>query len=308
MELPPNFPNVEHSEGNEFRMERWSLGKKLFFDTILSKDGSTSCASCHNPELAFSDNDKFSLGFDGAIGTRNSSPLFNVAYHPYFTREGGVPTLEFQVLVPIQEHNEFNNNIVLIADTLSKIPAYFEMSMAAYDQPPTPYVITRSLAQFERSLISGQSLFDLEINYQIKNSMTEAALRGMDLFNGSVANCSTCHGGFNFTNYTFQNNGLYEEYLDEGRERLTGEESDVALFKVPSLRNIELTAPYMHDGSMDDLETVIEHYISGGKNHINKSKIIRPFQLNQTEKQDLLAFLKSLTDENFISNKQFQND
>jgi len=308
MEVPLGFPDIEYPEGNEYTFERWSLGKALFYDSILSKDGSISCASCHDPSLAFSDDKNVSIGFDGLLGTRNAPSIANVAYHPYFTREGGIPTLEMQILVPIQEHNEFNNNIVLIADTLSKIEHYVQKSEAAYDQKPNAFVITRALAQFERSLISGQSAYDLEFNYNIEGSMSEEALRGKLLFESNKVSCSSCHSGFNFTDYSFQNNGLYAEYLDEGRARLTQDVDDVALFKVPSLRNVEITGPYMHDGSKNNLSDVIDHYNSGGANHINKNSLIRPLNLSQGEMDDLLAFLVSLTDEKFIINKNLSNE
>ena len=308
MEAPIGFPDIEHPEGNEFTIERWELGKKLFYDPILSKDGSISCSSCHNPVLAFADEEAVSLGSGGLLGTRNSPSLSNLAYHPYFTREGGIPTLEMQILVPIQEHNEFNNNIVLIADTLSKIPTYVEMSKVAYNQEPNPFVITRALAQFERSLLSGQSKYDLEYNYGIEESMSESALRGLTLFKSDRTSCSSCHSGFNFTNYSFQNNGLYQEYNDLGRARLTQDPSDVALFKVPTLRNVELTGPYMHDGSFTDLNDVIEHYNSGGSSHINKNELIKPLFLTEIEKADLLAFLTALTDQYFITNQNLSNE
>lgn len=304
-ELPPGFPAISEPEGNKFTAARWELGKALFYDPILSLDGTISCSSCHDPALAFSDSKAFSEGSGGLIGTRNSPSLANVAYHPYYTREGGVPTLEMQILVPIQEHDEFNNNIVRIADTLSKIPSYVEMANLAYDQNPNAFVITRAISQFERSLISGQSTYDAEINYELEGSMSESALRGLELFNSDKASCASCHGGFNFTNYAFENNGLYEEYPDEGRARLTLDVDDTALFKVPSLRNIELSGPYMHDGSMNTLEEVVEHYDSGGENHFNKSELIRPLLLTEVEKNDLVSFLKSLTDKNFISNEDF---
>ena len=306
MEVPPAFPEIDHPAGNEYTNERWSLGKKLFFDPILSKDGQVSCASCHDPALAFSDKEKVSNGSDGLAGIRNAPTLVNVAYHPYFTREGGVPTLEMQILVPIQEHNEFNNNIVSIADTLAKIEEYVSMSFAAYDQEPNPFVITRALAQFERSLISGQSAYDLQYNYGISRSMSKSAKRGKILFESERTSCTSCHSGFNFTDYSFQNNGLYEKYEDPGRSRFTQKEEDVAIFKVPSLRNIEITGPYMHDGSIETLEEVIDHYDRGGAAHLNKSKKIKPLHLSNDEKADLLAFLKSLTDEKFINNKNFQ--
>lgn len=307
METPPNFPEISHPEGNEYTFDRWSLGKALFYDPILSKDGKVSCAMCHDPSLAFSDDKTFSIGSEGLLGTRNSPTLTNVAYHPYFTREGGVPTLEMQILVPIQEHNEFNNNIVLIADTLTKIEKYVQMAQKAYNQAPNSFVITRALSQFERSLISGQSTYDQEFNYNLEGSMSTSALRGKKLFESEKTSCTTCHSGFNFTDYSFQNNGLYEVYEDIGRARFTQEEDDIALFKVPTLRNIELTAPYMHDGSMTTLDEVIEHYNSGGKQHINKSDRIVPLNLTNQEKEDLIAFLKSLTDIKFITNKHFTN-
>lgn len=305
MEIPPNFPEIDQPIGNEYTFERWSLGKKLFFDPILSKDGKVSCASCHDPSIAFSDDENISIGSDGLNGTRNVPTLANVVYHPYFTREGGVPTLEMQVLVPIQEHNEFNNNIVLIADTLSKIEIYVAMAKEAYAQEPNPFVITRALALFERSLLSGQSPYDQQYNYGIRNSMSVSAKRGKLLFESDRTSCTVCHAGFNFTNYSFQNNGLYEEYSDSGRARFTQKEEDIALFKVPTLRNIEVTAPYMHDGSIQSLEEVINHYDSGGADHINKNEYVKPLNLKESEKADLLAFLKSLTDDKFINNKNF---
>ena len=308
MEVPPDFPQVVHPDGNEYTIERWSLGKKLFYDPILSKDGKISCASCHEPTLAFSDDKSVSIGSGGLLGTRNAPTLANVAYHPYFTREGGVPTLEMQILVPIQEHNEFDNNIVLIADELAKIDEYVKMAKDAYDQEPNAFVITRALAQFERSLVSGQSDYDKEYNYQISGSMTASAERGKILFESEKTSCSSCHGGFNFTNYEFENNGLYEKYEDIGRARLTQDDKDISLFKIPSLRNIALTAPYMHDGSKNSLMEVIEHYNTGGKPHFNKSELIKPLNLSQDEKEDLLAFLQSLTDEKFINNKNFINE
>jgi cytochrome c peroxidase len=307
MEVPQGFPSIDFPEGNEFTDVRWVLGKKLFFDPIMSADSSVSCATCHLPELAFSDNQAVSQGVENRPGTRNSSPLFNVAYHPYFTREGGVPTLEMQVLVPIQEHNEFDFNIVLIADRLVQDSSYQNMAQLAYDREPDAFVITRALANFERSLLSGYSRYDQHFSYDLGNILTASELRGRDLFFSEKTNCANCHEGFNFTNYAFQNNGLYQNYTDVGRFRLTGLEADHALFKVPSLRNIELTAPYMHDGSMISLDEVVAHYDSGGKNNPQKSDLIRPLNLTDSEKTDLVQFLKTLTDEAFISNPIFKN-
>jgi len=303
MEIPEGFPAIDSPEENTFTQARWDLGKKLFFDPIMSVDSSISCASCHHPSIAFSDDVSFSLGVNDLLGTRNTSPLFNLAYHPYFTREGGVPTLEMQVFVPIQEHNEFNFNIVPLSEKLAADSIYTQMALEAYDRTPNPFVITRALACFERSLLSGNSRYDQHLQSPV---FTPSEERGMDLFFSERTNCSNCHSGFNFTNYAFENNGLYEAYEDEGRFRLTNEETDRALFKTPSLRNIALTAPYMHDGSVDNLEEVITHYVSGGKNHPHKSELIQPLDLSQEEQHDLKHFLESLTDETFVENPLFQ--
>jgi len=307
MEIPMGFPEIVHPEGNEFTKERWDLGKKLFFDPVLSVDSTVSCASCHAPNLSFSDDKALSFGVEERIGTRNSSPLVNLAYHPYFTREGGVPTLEMQVLVPIQEHNEFDFNIVLIAERLKQILSYTEHSQRAYGREPDAFTITRALSSFERSLISGNSPYDQYKQGKIE-ALTAEEIRGMDLFFSEKTNCSACHSGFNFTDYSFQNNGLYQEYADSGRFRLTGENEDKGVFKVPSLRNISVTAPYMHNGSFNTLEEVVEHYNQGGKMHTNQSEKIKALQLNTQEKADLVTFLNSLTDDTFLSNPLYQEE
>jgi cytochrome c peroxidase len=136
--------------------------------------------------------------------------------------------------------------------------------------------------------------------------MNEQEIEDMDLFFSDRTQCTSCHGGFNFTDYSFENNGLYNSYKDEGRFRLTNDEADRARFKVPSLRNVELTAPYMHDGSVKTLEDVVSHYNSGGKDHPHKSEFIRPLNLTGKEQEALLAFLKTLSDEDFINNKNFK--
>lgn len=307
LRVPEGFPEIPFPAENAFSKERWELGKKLFYDPIMSLDSSISCGSCHSQAHAFSDVVAFSPGVDNAPGTRNAPSLANVAYHPYFTREGGVPTLEMHVLVPIQEHNEFNHNIVAIGEKLMMDPDYIESSNKAYDRNPDPYVITRALATFQRTLVSGDSDYDKFLNEGDSEILSPEAKRGMDLFFSDQTQCSSCHGGFNFTEYAFENNGLYETYADNGKFRLTGEESDKGKFKVASLRNVALTAPYMHDGSLSTLEAVIEHYNSGGETHPNKSDLINPMNLTDEEKADLVAFLHSLTDYNFTTREEFSN-
>jgi len=305
LEIPAGFPGVLFPEDNQFTEKRWLLGKKLFYDPILSSDSTKSCASCHKQEFAFGDNVAFSPGVQDRPGTRNAPSLSNVAYHPYYTREGGVPTLEMQILVPIQEHNEFDFNIILIGERLNKIEEYRKLSQEAYGREPDYFVITRAISTFERTLISGNSPYDLYSYQNNKKALNDIEIKGMELFFSDKANCYRCHSGFNFTNYNFENNGLYENYKDNGRKRLTGKNEDFALFKVPSLRNIALTAPYMHNGSINSLEEIIEHYNSGGKENSQKSNLIKPLNLTEIEKSELLAFLKSLTDLKFINNKNF---
>lgn len=304
LNVPPGFPDPIFPGDNELTPERWALGKRLFFDPVLSRDSSISCASCHQPALAFTDGKSVSEGIEDRPGVRNAPTLANVAYNPYLMVEGGVPTLEMQVPVPIQEHAEFDFNILLIAEKLKKDQSYVEASLEAYGKIPDPFVITRAIACFERTLLSGESRYDAYINGNT-SSLNASEKKGMELFFSERLACTKCHGGFTFTNFTFQNNGLYENYTDPGRFRLTGIESDRALFKVPTLRNAGVTAPYMHDGSMHSLEEVVAHYNSGGKNHRHKSEFIKPLSLTIAEQHDLIAFLRTLTDENFLSDPRF---
>ena len=306
--IPKGFPEVFHPEGNEHSTARWELGKKLFFDPIMSDDGTISCASCHAPEKAFSDDISLSLGVGGALGTQNAPSLTNVAYHPYFTRAGGVPTLEMQILVPIQEHNEFNSNIIEIAERMAADSIYVKMSHEAYEREPDAFVITRALACFERSLISGNSAYDRYTFHKDKSALTDLECAGLELFNSERAQCSSCHGGFNFSNYAFENNGLYAQYADSGRYRFTGIETDRALFKVPSLRNNGFTAPYMHDGSIKSIEEVIDHYSEGIQQHKNLSHQLEPFHFSKREKKQLIAFLGSLNDHSFVQELRFKQN
>lgn len=308
MAIPDGFPEMQIPDDNQFNEARWKLGKKLFYDAVLSIDGTKSCGSCHQPSLAFADSTKFSDGVFNRPGTRNSPSLANVGYQPYLLREGSIPNLEMQVLVPIQENNEFNHNIVEIAAELDSIPEYVIMSLNAYNRRPDSYVITRALATFERSLISGNSLFDKYYYQNDKSALIASQKRGMDLFFSSKTNCSSCHGGFNFTNYSFENNGLDTIYVDQGRMRFTALEQDRAVFKVPSLRNVGLTAPYMHNGKFQSLKEVISHYNKGGEAHVNRSPLLHPLKLSEQEKSDLIEFLRALTDYDFISNKNFTKD
>ena len=303
---PSNFPAIKYPEDNAYNYSRWKLGKKLFYENALSRNQTINCGSCHQTKFAMADNQALSLGVDGAVGFRNAPTLTNVAYQPYYNFDGGNQTLEMQVLVPIQEHVEFDFNIIEIAKRLANNSTYQNMSKEAYNRELDYYVITRALANFERTLISGNSKYDKYTREE--TSLTAEELRGLNLFTSTKTNCNTCHAGFNFTSYAFENNGLSKEYSDEGRARVTKLDTDKARFKVPTLRNIEKTAPYMHDGSKATLYDVVSHYNSGGNNHVNKNNLIVPLGLTQDEMNDLIAFLKTLSDESFISNPLFKNN
>jgi cytochrome c peroxidase len=303
---PSNFPIIKYPDDNAYNYSRWKLGKKLFYDNALSRNQTINCGSCHQTQFAMADNQAFSLGVEGAVGFRNAPTLVNLAYQPYYNFDGSSQTLEMQVLVPIQEHVEFDFNIVEIAKRLGNNITYQSMSKEAYNREIDYYVITRALANFERTLISGNSKYDKYTRQE--TNLTAEELRGFNLFTSTRTNCNTCHAGFNFTNYTFENNGLSNEYNDEGRARVTKLYTDKAKFKVPTLRNIEKTAPYMHNGSKATLTEVIAHYNSGGFNHPNKSNLIKPLHLSTEEQNDLVAFLKTLTDESFIKNPFFKKD
>lgn len=303
--LPPHFPEITYPVDNEWSESRWLLGRKMFFDPIMSADGKVSCASCHDPSLAFSDDVALSPGFEGILGRSNAPTLVNVAYHPHLTRAGGVPTLEQQVLVPIQEHDEFNTNILEIVERMSKDDNYQSMSREAYDRPVDPFVIVRAISNYERTIISGNSRYDQYINGDM-TAMSSTELKGMELFFSDELKCASCHAGFNFTEYAFENNGLKLDYGENDRKRFTGLAEDEGKIKVPTLRNISVTGPYMHDGSLSSLEEVIEHYDSGGVGHWNQSDEIGTLGLTEDEKSSLIAFLNSLEDETFLNNLNYR--
>ncbi len=304
LELPPGFPPPLMPDDNLLTNERIELGKKLFFDPILSRDTTISCATCHLPAQAFADNLPVSIGIHGREGFRNVPSLANVAWHPHFFREGGSPNLEAQALGPIADEIEMDLTVAEAAARLRTDDEYMEMAKKAYDREPNAYVISRSLAAFQRILVSADAPYDQYIRGN-QSALTIKQIRGSELFFNELQ-CATCHTGFNFTNYNFENNGLYENYEDEGRARLTMQPDDVGKFKIPSLRNVALTPPYMHDGSLPTLESVIEHYNSGGSTHVNKNSLIQALNLTAQQKSDLISFLESLTDETFINNPEYQ--
>lgn len=306
LKVPQGFPLPDIPKDNLLSSSRIALGRRLFYDPALSRDSTRSCASCHFAERAFSDSTAVSFGIEGRAGVRNSPMLANVAYQKKLLREANLPTLEMQVLVPVQEHNEFDFNLVEITERLRRMPEYVDAARQAYGRDPDPFVVTRAIAAFERTLLSGDSPWDRWFFQGKTDALSAAAQRGYDLFRSERLNCAKCHEGFLFTSQQVANNGLYEVYPDSGRMRLTGLEIDRAMFKIPSLRQVAVTAPYMHDGSLPTLAAVIDHYDSGGYAHPNKSPLVRPLGLTAGEKADLLAFLHALTDTGFLNNPDFR--
>jgi cytochrome c peroxidase len=302
VDVPPHFPVMTYPENNRLTQDRIDLGRKLFYDPILSRNNEISCASCHKQSLAFADTAAISPGIEGRLGNRNAPTLGNVGYNPTVLFDGFLETLEKQVLVPIQEHAEMDFNIVDVSKRMKADPKYVEMCKKAYDREPDAFVITRAISAFERTLISSNSKYDAFL--QGKKKLNAAEMHGKNLFFDRLY-CSQCHGGFNFTDFSVRNNGLFPIYADSGRMRVTNLEVDRDVVKVPTLRNSALTAPYMHDGRFKTLRDVLRHYESGGENHPNKSAIIQPFTLTPAEENDLIAFLKTLTDKQFITDKRF---
>ncbi len=296
LQLPQGFPAPVYPLDNYPNALKIELGKKLFFDPILSKNNKVSCASCHMPEKKFTDGLAKSVGINSKSTERNSPSLLNITYSPHLNRDGGVKNLELQVLVPLLAKEEMGSDPNTITEKLNADKTYKKLFLDAFGTDPDMYSVTRSIAAFERTLISGNSPFDAYFYKNQRYVLTEQEKKGMALFFSEKTQCSSCHSGFNFTNYSFENIGLYSEYTDPGRYRITLHLNDVGKFLVPSLRNVEHTAPYMHDGSLQSLEDVITHYARGGKKHSNQSHLIRGFTLTSQEKEELIAFLKSLSD------------
>lgn len=298
LEVKWERPTVIFPEDNPLSEASIELGSSLFFETLLSQDSTLSCQSCHLITEAFADHLPLGEGIKGRHVTRNTPTLSNIGHHPYFMADGKFATLEDQVLGPINEHREFDLNEKEVVERLKTVPLYNELSWKAYNQDITIEVVQKALANFERIIASDSTKFDQYIRGQA--TLTAQEKQGWDLFNSPELNCIQCHNGFNFTNYSFQNNGLYQNYPDSGRALITKKPGDLALFKVPTLRNIAITYPYMHDGSINSLDEVIDHYAAGGKKHSSQSEFIQGFKITGEEKEALIAFLNTLTDSRYL--------
>lgn len=307
-----HFPRPDFPQDNPLTVQGVALGRKLFFDPILSQDRNLSCASCHQPEASFTDAGKaFSSGHLGGLSTRNSMPLFNLVWHQEMFWDGRAKSLRAQVLHPIEHPDELALSLEDAVARLASEAVYREEFADAFSSKEVSIeLLAKALEQYLLSLVSQEARFDQAMRGQIE--FTEQEKRGFELFvmeydpaNGlKGADCFHCHGGSLFSNHTFANNGLDSEFEDLGRELVTGEAGDRGKFKVPSLRNLAATAPYMHDGRFSTLQEVIEHYDSG----VQRSATLDPnlakhpeagLDLDAEDKAALLAFLQTLNDPQF---------
>ncbi|MFP5441894.1 MAG: cytochrome-c peroxidase [Gammaproteobacteria bacterium] len=271
-----------------------ALGKTLFFDTRLSRNRTQSCATCHNPALGFGDGVALGKGAEGNRLGRNTPPLYNLAWNPTFFHDGRSPSLEAQALNPIESDQEMNIPLDLLIERLSAVDWYRQQFHAIYgSEQITPAMIGSALASFERTLVSRNSPFDRYLGGD-ETAMSESAKRGLKIFKGA-AWCSSCHDGANFTDNGFHNIGV--KTTDPGRGRFAPDQPRMqGAFKTPGLRNVELTAPYMHDGSQRTLEDVMQFYNRGGDDRKRRDPLIRELDLSKQDIADLVAFMKALTD------------
>ena len=302
LQVPEGFDQPKIPAENPLNEKKVALGKKLFYDPVLSKNSSLSGASCHRPELAFTDGLSMSNGANNQPLSRNSPTLVNVVYNTAFMHDGGPKTLENQIMLPFDNELEFNLSLPEAADKLAKIDGYRKAFQETYGTAPTAKGIIDAISSFERTLLSGNSKYDQYTFQGQQGALNASELRGNTLFFSKELSCSECHSGFNFTNYSLQNNGTFELGSDSGRYKVTRFINDIGLFKVPTLRNLSVTKPYMHDGRFSTLMEVILHYESGGHPYPTRSNLVRGFSLTDGQKKDLEAFLLSLTDEEFLQN------
>jgi cytochrome c peroxidase len=298
-EVPPEFPPLPSPADNPFTPEKFALGQALFFDKRLSRTGEIACGSCHLQANAFSDPRRVSEGIEGRTGTRNAPPLFNLAWTTSFFWDGGVDSLERQAMAPIMDPNEMDLPLEQATARVAADPSYPPRFQAVFGTDVTPLAVTQALASFVRGLVSGDNRVDRHRRGE-PHALTAAERRGMAIFEGERGECFHCHTGFNLTNDRFANNGTFQPGGDVGRQRITGKANDLGRFRVPSLRNVAVTAPYMHDGSLATLQEVIDHYDRGGSGHESTDANIRKLRLTPGEKRDLLEFLEALTDETFL--------
>lgn len=308
---PANFPEpVYRFVNNPLTSSGVELGKKLFYDPILSKDYSIACSNCHQPFAAFANLDHdVSHGVDDCFGTRNAPALFNLVWQKEFMWDGGVKHIEFSPLNALTSDCEMANNLDTIVGRLKNNASYAVMFDKAFGPGEiNSQRLLRALAQFTSILVSATSKYDKVMRHEPGFFFTPVEQKGYELFK---AHCSSCHAEPLFTDGSYRSNGLDIFSADPGRDTITNLASDRGKFKVPSLRNVELSRPYMHDGRFYTLEEVLDHYASGVQANPNldpqfKKGNRRGIELSQEEKQELLLFLKTLTDREFVKDKRFQ--
>ena len=306
IEIPDNWPKpVYDFKKNPLTEEGFHLGRQLFYDPILSKDNTISCASCHLQATGFTHVDhELSHGIYGKIGIRNSLTLQNLAWNKHFMWDGGVNHLDVQALAPISSEIEMNETLENVINKLQKSEKYVDLFEKAFGTKKiTGQLTLKAISQFLVALTTTNSKYD-----KVKRNeeeFTEMEQKGYALFQN---HCASCHKEPLLTNNEFRNNGLPmdADLKDLGRMKITQNSKDSLLFKVPTLRNIEFTYPYMHDGRFKTLTEVIKHYNSG----IHKSKTLskelqQPMNLSDNERTELVAFLKTLTDKTFLFNSKY---
>ena len=330
--LPPGFPLPLVPHDNPMSAAKVELGRRLFHEARLSSTGQYACASCHRPELAFTDGRGRALGATGDSVKHGAMSLANVAYNSSFTwSDPNVRSLESQMRQPL--FNEHPVEMGLGGDGHTAIEAlaaeasYRELFAAAFPGETAPLSmdqVIKAIAAFERTLISGRSPFDLYVFDDDRTALSESAKRGMRLFFSGRVGCGQCHSGLNFSGplvyeghpterASFANNGIYDidgrgSYPpnDRGLIDVTHKAKDMGRFRVPTLRNVQLTAPYMHDGSIPSLNEVIDHYERGAHSSPRLDPRVRPLLLSSDERADLVAFLQSLTDQEFVADPRFR--
>lgn len=312
LDLPSNFPEPTYDiENNQPTQAGFELGKKLFYDGRLSSTGVISCGFCHIQEFAFTHHTHIvSHGVNGALGNRNAPPLQNMIFMEDFNWDGGVSHLDAQPIVPITAEVEMNESISNVLDKLQNDEEYVQRFNLAFDngQIDTQNML-KAISQFVMMMVSAETKYDKVMRNE-GNTFTQIEAQGKVVFDQK---CASCHEGPLFTDQSFRNNGLPidPQYNDEGRKRVTGQESDKYKFKVPSLRNIALTFPYMHDGRFQSLRDVLDHYDSGVVNtqNLDESLVLGNGQygieLSETEKDHIIAYLNTLTDDNFLLDDRF---
>lgn len=280
---------------NPLTAAKSALGRRLFLDPILSRDSTLACAGCHEPARAFTDGRARSVGVGGVAGRRNTPTLLNRVYGRSFSWDGRETSLETQVLRPIEDEAEMD---MTLADALSRLKAsseYRQLFAEVFSRPPNAADLAASLASYVRTILSGDSPADRYFSGD-PDALSPDAREGLRLFRGK-ANCVSCHIGPNFSDESFHATGVAWRSgtpADSGRYIVTGRDQDIGAFKTPTLREIVRTAPYMHDGSSQTLEDVVDFYDRGGRENPYLDREIRPLHLNDEEKRFLLAFLRSL--------------